>query len=216
MFDLDGTLVDSAADLAAAVNNMLCDLGHREEPLERVMTWVGNGMSRLVKRALTGEMQAEPDAALFERGLASFKRHYAENLGVRTRPYPGTIEALDTLSKRGFTLVCMTNKPEMFTQPLLEQLHLSRYFELVVSGDTTPARKPDPMPLRHACERLGVEVAHAIMIGDSANDILAAQAAGMPAICVTYGYNQGQDLRDLAPDLLVDSLAEVPQYLRLL
>ena len=213
LFDLDGTLVHSAPDLAAAVNSTLKDLGRVQEPLERVMTWVGNGMARLIKRALTGQMEGEPDNELFEHALALFKQHYAANLSVLTRPYPGTHEALETLRARGFALGCVTNKPAQFTLPLLEHLHLAKYFRFVVSGDTTPVRKPDPAPLHHACEYFGIEAPQAALVGDSANDVGAARAAGMPVICVSYGYNHGRDVRELRPDRVVDSLAELPQYL---
>jgi phosphoglycolate phosphatase len=215
LFDLDGTLVHSAPDLAAAVNRMLHDLGHAEQPLENVITWVGNGMTRLVKRALTGDMHAEPDAGLFARALTLFKTHYAAHLAVHTKPYAGTPAVLETLAGRGFSLGCVTNKPAMFTVPLLQQLGLDKYFRVVVSGDTTPVRKPDPAPLRHACEALGIDAARAMLVGDSANDVQAARNAGMPVICVSYGYNHGRDVRELNPDVVVDSLAEVPQYLQL-
>jgi phosphoglycolate phosphatase len=213
LFDLDGTLVHSAPDLAAAVNCMLKDLGRVQEPLERVMAWVGNGMARLIKRALTGQMEGEPDNELFERAIALFKKYYAANLSVLTRPYPGTMEALETLQARGFALGCVTNKPAQFTLPLLEQLHLAKYFGFVVSGDTTSVRKPDPAPLHHACEYFGIKASQATLIGDSANDVGAARAAGMSVICVSYGYNHGRDVRELRPDRVVDSLAELPQYL---
>lgn len=215
LFDLDGTLVHSAPDLAAAVNRMLRDLGHAEQPMEKVITWVGNGMTRLVKRALTGDMLGEPEHDLFERALALFKQHYAEQLSVLTRPYAGVVAALDALAAGGFALGCVTNKPAMFTEPLLRKLGLEKYFRAIVSGDTTLARKPDPTPLHHACAALGVTPAQALLVGDSANDVQAARNAGMPVICVSYGYNHGRDVRELAPDAVVDSLVEVPQYLEL-
>ncbi|MBI3900347.1 MAG: phosphoglycolate phosphatase [Gammaproteobacteria bacterium] len=215
LFDLDGTLVDSAPDLARAVNNMLKELGRAEQPLAQIIDWVGNGMPRLVKRVLTSEMGGEPEPSLFEQALALFKKHYAANLVVHTRPFPGTIETLEQLSARGYALACVTNKAERFTLPLLAQLDLAKYFGLVVAGDTVPALKPDPAPLQYACRHFDIPPAQATLIGDSANDVMAARAAGMPAIAVTYGYNHGQDVRELNPDLVVDSLAEVPQYLRL-
>lgn len=215
LFDLDGTLVDSAPDLAAAVNRMLAELGRAEQPTATVTGWIGNGMARLVKRALTGELNGEPDAALFERALDIFKRQYAAHLTRLTRPYPGAIEALQQLAAHGFALGCITNKPAMFTEPLLQQLGLAKYFALVLSGDSLPQKKPDPLPLQHACRHFGVDINRAILVGDSAADIGAARAAGMPVIGVSYGYNQGRDVRELNPDLVVDSLAQVPQYLRL-
>lgn len=215
LFDLDGTLVHSAPDLAAAANMMLDELGLPERPVERVADWIGNGMLRLVKRALTGEWEGEPDPILFERGLASFKRHYAANLAVHTRPYPGMVEALDDFVARGFTLGCVTNKLTEFTRPLLEQLDLMKYFRVVVAGDTLPVRKPDPLPLLHASREAGVAVTQSVMVGDSATDLNAARAASMPAIAVTYGYNQGLDVRAFGPAIVVDSAGELPQYLEL-
>jgi phosphoglycolate phosphatase len=215
LFDLDGTLVDTGPDLAAAVNRMLAELGRAPVAVSTVLPWVGNGMARLVKRALTGDMQSEPDPASFERGVASFKKHYAANLAVDSRPYPGTLDALMQLKARGFRLACVTNKPAMFTVPLLAQLGMNGYFGSVVSGDTLTARKPDPEPLMHACRELGIAPGEAVMVGDSANDIAAARAAGMPAVAVSYGYNHGQDVRTLNADRVVDSLAELPQYLSL-
>jgi phosphoglycolate phosphatase len=215
LFDLDGTLVDTAPDIAHAVNLMLVDLARPAQPVDKVVGWIGNGMLRLVKRGLTGERDGEPDPLLFERGLASFKMHYAANLAARSRPFPGVVAALDVLRERGFALGCVTNKIEMFTRPLLDQLGLSGYFGAVVAGDTLAVRKPDPRPLLHACAQCGVAPERAVMVGDSATDINAARAAGTPVIAVTYGYNQGLDVRALKPDVAVDSAAEVPQYLRL-
>lgn len=215
LFDLDGTLVHSAPDLADAVNLMREELGLRPEPVERVEGWIGNGMARLVKRGLTGEMEGEPESGLFDRGLESFRHHYTANLAVRTRPYPGVIEALDHLSNSGFVLGCVTNKIEMFTRPLLDRLDLMKYFRVTVAGDTVATRKPDPLPLLHACQCAGINPQQAVMVGDSAADVNAAHAARMPVIAVTYGYNQGCDVRNLDPTGVVDSLAELPQYLHL-
>ena len=214
LFDLDGTLVHSAPDLAHAANLMRREFGLVEQPHERVVGWIGNGMVRLVKRALTGEIDGELSVDEFERGLASFRAHYAANLTRHTKPYPGVIAALDALAARGFMLGCAINKPEAFIRPLLEQLGMMKHFGVVVAGDTVAARKPDPLPLRHACERAAVAPAQTVLVGDSDNDVLGAQAAGMHSIAVTYGYNQGRDLRELQPDFVVDSVAEVPHYLR--
>ena len=215
LFDLDGTLVHSAPDLAYAANLMLRELGKPEQPYERIVGWIGAGMARLVKRALTGEMDGEPAPVLFERGLASFKEHYRANLTRYSRAVPGAVETLDALAVNGFALGCVTNKPHAFTRPLLDRLGLSKHFDIVVAGDTVAARKPDPLPLRYACEQSGVTPARTVMIGDSSSDMLAAQAADVHSIAVTYGYNHGRDMREFEPDFAVDSLAEVPQYLRL-
>ncbi len=215
MIDLDGTLIHTAPDLAACANWMLRDLGRDEWPVETIMTWIGNGVPRLVKRALTGEMQAEPETALFDKALALFQRHYGAHVSDLSRPYPGAIEALETLKAQGFSLACITNKAEAFTLPLLKNLDLHSYFQLVLSGDSLPRRKPDPLPLMHACQHFGITPDHGVLVGDSSTDVQAARAAGMPVICVTYGYNHGHDIRDSHPDAVVETLTEVPKYLLL-
>ncbi len=214
MIDLDGTLIDTVPDLAAAANRMLADLGRPAWDEAHYRKWIGNGVPRFVKRALTGEMLAEPDAALFEQALAIFRKHYGDAVADLSRPYDGVVEALERLSAIGFSLVCITNKAEAFTVPLLKQLDLYKYFKLVLSGDSLPKQKPDPLPLLHACKHFGITPDHGVLVGDSSNDVQAARAAGMPVICVTYGYNHGHDIRDSHPDAVVDSLVDVPQYLK--
>ena len=213
MIDLDGTLIHTAPDLAACANRMLADLGRAPFPVETVMTWIGNGVPRLVKRALTGDMWAEPEAALFERALANFQQHYAVHVSDLSRPFPGVVAGLARLKARGFHLACITNKAEAFTRPLLHNLDLYKYFELVLSGDSFPKQKPDPLPLLHACKHFGITPDHGMLIGDSSNDVEAARAAGMPVICVPYGYNHGHDIRESHPDAVVDSLEAVETYL---
>ncbi len=215
MIDLDGTLVDTAPDLAAAADRMLAALGRPARDMAQYRAWIGNGVPRLVKRALTGEMQAEPEAALFDEALAVFQAHYRAHVSDFSRPYPGAVEGLERLKAQGFSLACITNKAEAFTLPLLKDLDLFKYFPLILSGDSLPRQKPDPLPLAHACRHFGIGPDHGVLVGDSSNDVQAARAAGMPVICVTYGYNHGHDIRDSRPDAVVDSLAEVPQYLRL-
>ena len=215
MIDLDGTLIDTVPDLAAAANRMLADLGRPAWDMAHYRAWIGNGVPRFVKRALTGEMQAEPEATLNERALALFRRHYGEAVSDLSRPYPGVVEALERLQAQGFSLACITNKAATFTAPLLKNLDLHKYFKLVLSGDSLPKQKPDPLPLRHACAHFDIDTAHGVLIGDSSNDVQAARAAGMPVICVTYGYNHGHDIRQSLPDAVVDSLTEVPTYLKL-
>lgn len=214
MVDLDGTLIDTAPDLAAAANRMLEELGRPAHEPRLVATWIGNGVPRLVKRALTGTMDGEPDAALFERALAAFDRHYGEHVSDLSTPYPGMFTGLERLSNRGYALACITNKAARFTTPLLRNLKLDGFFQLVLSGDTLAKHKPDPLPLRHACEFFGITPDHGVLVGDSVNDVQAARAAGMPVICVPYGYNHGHDIRDAHPDAVIAMLADLPELLR--
>jgi phosphoglycolate phosphatase len=215
LIDLDGTLVDTAPDLVAAANRMLHDLGRPERAAAEIAGWIGNGVPRFVKRALTGERQAEPEPALFDRALALFRGHYGAAVAVHSRPFPGAVEGLKQLKARGFALACITNKAEAFTHPLLRALGLDGYFELVICGDSLPKQKPDPLPLTHACRHFGVDPERGVLVGDSVNDVAAARAAGMSVICVSYGYNYGPDIRDAHPDAVVDSLTELPPYLTL-
>lgn len=213
MIDLDGTLIHTAPDLADCANRMLADLGRAPAPVTTVMTWIGNGVPRLVKRALTGEMMAEPEPALFEKALKIFQQHYAAHVSDLSRPFPGVVEGLEILKKAGYRLACITNKAEAFTLPLLKNLDLYKYFELVLSGDSLPRQKPDPLPLRHACQHFGITPEHGVLVGDSSNDVEAARAAGMPVLCVPYGYNHGHDIRESHPDAVVGSLVEVDRHL---
>ena len=215
LFDLDGTLVDSVPDLAVAANRMLDALGRPVVHQDDVRNWVGNGAARLVKRALVGALEGEPDAAEFARAMPLFLEFYAEENCRHGQPYPTVRATLERLAGTGLRLACVTNKPADFTLPMLEQLGLADHFGLVVAGDTTPAIKPDPAPLLHAMEFFKVSAGETLMIGDSVNDIQAARAVGIPIICVSYGYNHGRDIRLAAPDAVIDSLAELEQLLDL-
>jgi phosphoglycolate phosphatase len=207
MIDLDGTLVDSIPDLAAAANGMLRGLGRRELDVDVIRTYVGKGIPNLVARSLTGSLEGTVPRELLERAMPIYERCYTEANGRNSTIYPGVIEGLDALTAAGFPLACVTNKSARFTQPLLEYLGLARYFTQVVAGDTLPQKKPDPAPLLHACRGFDVAPREMLFIGDSLNDSQAARAAGCPIFCVPYGYNEGQDVRDLDVDAIVDSLA---------
>ncbi len=213
LIDVDGTLVDSVPDLAYCVDEMMRRLGLPERGEAAVRQWVGNGVERLVKRALTNSLDGEPEAALYERALAVFVELYAENTSKRSQLYPGVREGLDYLRRRGFRLGSVTNKAARFTLPLLRDLGVRDYFEIVVSGDTLPQKKPDPAPLLYAARELGAAPARSLLIGDSRSDVKAARAAGFRVVCVSYGYNHGEDIRDYHPDAVIDSLAELPRLL---
>ncbi len=213
LIDLDGTLVDSVPDLALSVDIMMKQLGMAVHGEAAVREWIGNGAERLVRRALIGAYAGEPDEALFDKGYPVFLEAYEHNICVDSRPYPGVIAGLDYLTQAQFSLGCVTNKPARFTEPLLEKLGLDKYFQITVSGDTLPVKKPDPAPLLHAAKFFNVAPEKCLMVGDSINDVQAARAAGFQVACVTYGYNHGMDIRDAGPDLVIDSLEQLSIFL---
>ena len=207
--DLDGTLVDSVPDLTFCVDAMMERLGRAPRGEAAVRTWVGNGVEKLVCRALTGQLEGEPDAADYALAYPLFLELYAENTYNRSILYPGVREGLDFLALAGYPLGCVTNKAAQFTEPLLSHLGIRERFTLVVSGDSLPRKKPDPMPLLHAADHFGVVPAEALMIGDSVSDVRAARAAGFGIVCMSYGYNHGEDIRDSNPDAVIDSMVEL-------
>jgi phosphoglycolate phosphatase len=214
LIDLDGTLVDSVPDLAFCIDETMkqCALPERGEAAVR--RWVGNGARRLVERALVNDMESHPPSELLDRAMGIFMSIYSENVSVRSCLYPGVLEGLDYLASiPDLTIGCVTNKPAAFTIPLLESLGLAGRFAIVLSGDSLSDKKPHPMPLLHAAEKFGVKPEEAVMIGDSNTDVKAARAAGFGIVCLSYGYNHGEDIRDSQPDAVLDSLSELPSVI---
>ncbi len=214
LFDLDGTLVDSAPDLASAVNRTLAELDRPPYPLDTIRDWVGNGADRLLERALSGSFEGRVEAEWLAEVRPRFLYHYEQLLCVDSVLYPGVLQGLEALSRAGLALGCVTNKPSRFTRPLLEQLGIADYFGAVIGGEDAPRKKPDPAPLALAAAHLGVALRDCLMVGDSINDIQAARAAACPVIAVPYGYNHGRDIRDARPDAVIDTLAQLPVLLR--
>jgi len=209
LIDVDGTLVDSVPDLAFCVDAMMERLGRPPYGEAVVRNWVGNGVERLVRRALIGRLDGEPDEADFEHALPIFIEFYRENTSGRSHLYPGIREGLDCLQDAGYPLGCVTNKAAQFTEPLLRDLGVRDYFDIVISGDTLPRKKPDPLPLLYAAEHFRVAPQTALMVGDSVSDVKAARAAGFTIVCMSYGYNHGLDIRTAEPDAVIDSLVEI-------
>ncbi len=209
LIDVDGTLVDSVPDLAFCVDAMMERLNLEPHGEAKVRQWVGNGVERLVRRALTNSLEGEPDEILFKRAYPIFLDLYAVNTSTRSHLYDGVAEGLAAMAAAGFKLGCVTNKAERFTLPLLTQLGVRDRFEIVVSGDTLAKQKPDPLPLLHVANYFGVEPRHALMLGDSVSDVKAARAAGFAIVCMSYGYNHGQDIRHAEPDAVIDRMTEL-------
>jgi len=209
LVDLDGTLLDTAPDLAVAANAMLRELRRPELPLETIRSYIGRGVPNLVKRCLAGCIDAADDpAAAPAVELEIFQKHYHESNGRHSTIYPGVVEGLLKFRGQGLKLACITNKAEAFTLPLLERSGLLRHFEAVVSGDMLPRHKPDPMQLVWICGRFDIRPRQMLLIGDSLNDAKAARAAGCPVFIVPYGYNEGEDVHKLDCDAIVSSLED--------
>lgn len=210
LIDVDGTLVDSVPDLAYCVDEMMKQLNMPERGEAAVRNWVGNGVPRLVERALSNDLDGMPEKALYDKAYPVFLELYAENTSKRSLLYPGVKEGLDWLQAQDFKLGCVTNKASRFTIPLLKDLGIHDLFEIVIAGDTLEKKKPDPMPLLHACEKLDTLPEQSLMIGDSKSDVKAARAAGFKIVCMSYGYNHGEDIHKYDPDAVIDSMAELP------
>lgn len=213
-FDLDGTLLDSVPDLAKAVQLTLAELDLPPQELEQVRGWIGNGARILVKRALSGDIQGDVPDDIFEKAYPLFLKHYAEHLNCNSVLYSGVEQTLGALKEAGIALACITNKPEQFTLPLLEAIGLAQFFDNVVCGDTFEQRKPHPMPLLKVAQFFNVAPQQSIMVGDSVNDIKAAQAAGFYSICVDYGYHGDYDVHQLGADVVISQFSEINQLLK--
>jgi phosphoglycolate phosphatase len=214
LIDLDGTMLDTVLDLHAAANMMLRELGQPEVTIESIRAYVGRGIPNLVKRCLARNLEAADDPAPPPAdALASFRSHYAETNGRQASIYPGVLEGLETLRIKGLKIACITNKAEAFTGPLLQRTGLAGRFDVVVSGDTLPRSKPDPMQLIWVCGHFDLKPHDMLMIGDSINDFKAARAAGCPVFLVPYGYNEGHDVRKLECDAIVATLFEAAKLI---
>ena len=188
VFDLDGTLIDSAPDMHRAVNLMLADLGCSPLALADIRTMVGDGASALIARALAARQCVNVDTG---NALAQFLQHYESSPTEFTRIFPAVPQTLERLHASGLTLAICTNKPTRLTQMIIERLGLSRFFTRIVAGDSMPFRKPDPRALLEVLDGFGTPPAAAILVGDSEVDAATAQAAKVPFILMTYGYHRG-------------------------
>ena len=209
LIDLDGTMVDTLPDIAYCVQLALVREGLQEVCASQVRDWIGNGVEALIRRALASQRTPAGTESLVASMLEQFNHFYAQHNGSKSAVYPGVLAGLEFLRERAIPVGCITNKPERFTLPLLESCGLLARLSLVVSGDTLEQKKPHPAPLLYACRHYGVGAEESLFIGDSSSDIRAARAAGMPIVCVDYGYNHGNAIHDARPDAVISSLAEM-------
>ncbi len=204
LFDLDGTLIDSRADLARSVNLMLADLGRAQLAEETVASFVGDGVPTLTRRSLvaTHPNREAPDTDLHQRAIAGMLAHYEIQMLVGTSLYPHVKETLAHFKDKRKAIV--TSKEARFVAPLLEHLNIAEDFDCIIGGDTVKARKPDPAPVLEAIRQLGGTIEQAVMIGDSENDILAGRNAKMLTCGLSIGFRTYEQLRQYAPDVLID------------
>ena len=209
LFDLDGTLVDTAPDITAAVGATLRELDRSPLDDAVVRSYIGRGVDVLLHRVLTGARDGSVTADVHRRAREVFLGHYSAHNGRTARVYAGVREGLEHAQRLGIALCCVTNKPQAFSDALLAQVGLDRYLAFVQGGDALPKGKPDPAPLLHAAARLHLAPDACLMVGDSSNDALAARAAGMPVVLVGYGYTEDQPVDTIDCDAVVASIADV-------
>lgn len=212
LLDLDGTLLDTAPDLAAAANAMLAEQGLAPLSAATVRDFIGSGIPKLVERCLQAAGLPLPCARL-EPALRSFGSHYQRLNGTAATPFPGVVPALERMRAAGLRLACVTNKASAFTLPLLEKARLAGFLDATVTADQVGRRKPDPEPFLHACRALNAAPRESVVIGDSANDAEGARAAGCRVLLVSYGYSEGRDVNELDCDGVVASLGEAAERL---
>lgn len=208
LFDLDGTLIDSAQDMYMALNLTLTEVAFPIVSYAQVKTWVGNGIVMLVKRGLSGDFEINPELSLslIEDATARFKGHYKQLVGN----YVGLYQHVETglAASAHLPKAIITNKDRQFTEQLLTKLNLDKHFNVVVCGDDGE-KKPSPEPLLNACQQLNLAPSQVLMVGDSKSDILAAKNANIDVLALTYGYNQGVSLEELSPEYLCDGFLDI-------
>ncbi|MBG7622496.1 phosphoglycolate phosphatase [Herbaspirillum sp. AP02] len=213
IIDLDGTMLDTAADFHVAVNRMRAELGLTPLSQETIVNFVGKGTENLIRRVLAVDYPEDEAAQYFQQALDAYTEHYLAINGDYSALYPGVLEGLQAMREKGLRLACVTNKPLAFAVPLLEKKGLSGFFEIVYGGDSFPRKKPDPMPLLQVCEDFALAPAQVVAIGDSSNDAQAARAAGCRVLNVPYGYNHGEPIHDVDSDGIVSTLVEAAQQI---
>jgi len=216
MFDLDGTLIDSVKDIATSANYMLKTLDRSQFNTDDFRHWIGDGATVMVNRALSGNRTINPDLSveLKRHARQIFIDHYLQHPCVNTELYPQVKETLDALKSQGFKLAIVTNKPSAFIEPIMAKLSLTPLIDYHIGGDSLCEKKPHPMQLLHCCEHFNITPEHALMVGDSANDVVAAQNANIQSVAVSYGYHGGVDLTTLNPCAFINQFNQLLNVLK--
>nr|WP_024966535.1 phosphoglycolate phosphatase [Pantoea sp. IMH] len=208
-FDLDGTLIDSAPGLTSAVDATLTALGFPAAGVERVSTWIGNGADILIARALTWAAGREPDEGMLADARVMLDAHYATTIKSGSKLFPQVKEGLAAIAATGLPMAIVTNKPTPFVAPLLASLGIAEFFSLIIGGDDVVAKKPHPAPLFLVLGKFGLLPSELVFVGDSRNDILAAQAAGCPSVGMSFGYNYGEPIASSNPTVVLDNFNDL-------
>lgn len=208
-FDLDGTLVNSAPGLASAIDSTLKEFGLPMAGVERVSTWIGNGVEILLQRALTWASAEAVDERQKNQALTRFNHYYSSSAIEGTTLYPTVKTTLKQLQEQGMPIAIVTNKPRVFVHPIITSLGINDYVSLIVGGDDVAHKKPDPAMILQVLSYFGLNKGELLLVGDSKNDIQAARRAGIACIGMKYGYNYGQPIADDEPDQVLNSLEQL-------
>ena len=209
IFDLDGTLVDTAPDFKNSINYMLNELNESEVSLEEIRNWVGYGARELIRRTVV-DKNIPHDEQRIEEMLKIFLLHYTHNIDDDSVLFNNVRNVLEFLTDNGIKLAVCTNKMERLSNILLEKLNVLHMFDYLVGGDSLSKSKPDPFPLINICEKLNTEISDSIMIGDSVTDLNAGKGAGMPVVLVSYGYTDNKDIYNEA-DLVINDFSQLKE-----
>ena len=208
VFDFDGVLVDTGVDIANAANFMLHSLGLEEQPIDRIISYIGGGAEPLVRKCLSDQVET-----LYDQGLAIFKKRYAENYFVETKLYPGAQQVLEHYARMHKNMGIATNKVGRLTQGILNGLSINQYFPVIIGPESITHRKPDPEAVLKVLEYFGTPPGQALMIGDTPEDLLAGKSAGTLTCGVTYGFGSIESVESAEPDFILNDLSELPRFI---
>lgn len=213
VFDLDGTLIDTATEITEAVNRTLADFTDRSVAESDVRRWIGHGTGWLMQQAWADQI-GEPDKADWPQVMSRFVAHYHDTAGTMSRPYPFVLETLAMLRSLGIGRAILTNKESRFTERVLQAHGMTDIFDMVISGDSLPTKKPDPAGLFHCLQQLNVAESACLFVGDSEIDVVTGRAAAVACWAVPYGYNHGRPIAEAGPDRLIDDIRPVVGFFR--